>query len=178
MTPCLLDISLIEKDEADKMIFLGLSVLIFSALFIWRGYASYLKQCKMSLCSFYDALCDMKDKMSLYLLSPREWAEKYDGRLLSDCGFTDKLCSGESVLSSYSEAKRHLHIDDDSDEVLTSLFSHFGEGYLENELAAMQSAILKLEKIKEKTDAETDKRIKVAGVLIGAILSCGVLLFL
>ncbi len=160
------------------MIFLGLSVLILSALFVWRGYASYLKRCRMSLYSFYDALCDMKDKMTLYLLSPREWAERYDGGLLSDCGFTDKLCSGESILASYSKAKGKLSIDDDSDAVLTSLFSHFGEGYLENELAAMESAISKLGQIKEKSDAETEKRIKVAGVLIGAILSCGVLLFL
>ncbi len=154
----------------------GFIALLGSALLIWRGYRSYIMSREAAVRAFYSALCDFSEKLGCYLDTPRVWSASYSDPLLEECGFLDSLRRGDCIIDAYTAAKASLSIDGDADEVLTVLFSRFGDGYLEDELSALRRASDRLGRISEQMREESERRIRVAGAFIGAVCACTVIM--
>lgn len=151
------------------MYLMGVAFLSVATLMIWRAYASYLSAEKRSCAAFLSAIEDMKEKMRCYLYSPREWAVGYKSDCLSSSGFLSALSDGKSLAEAYETSKECLQICKRADEILADLFSRCGEGYLDGEIAMLDSAIVNLSAVKNDMEAQNSKKTKAAGALLGAV---------
>ena len=151
-------------------------IIVLVTVMVWRMYAEYLGARRESCRSFLKMLIDMRDKMYCYLISPREWAEKYEG---SDIyGFVEKIKNGQELYSAYTECRTNISIPDAADSVLRDYFSRVGERYVESELLAADRAIDELRRIEAVSQEEVSKKTKVAGALLGAFSTGIVILIL
>lgn len=150
------------------MKYIGICAVIFSVFMIWRSYTSYLA-CELGYTSaFLRALRDYREKMKCYLSSPSEWARGFSDEELSAIGFTERVRDGESLISAYRAVKHGIFLSKKTDEILTSCFERLGEGYLDTELEALETAISKIESEEAMIAEEMPKRQKAAGALLGA----------
>ncbi len=148
---------------------MGSAVLLGASFFIWRGYSRHLRREMRAIAAMLSALKDMRDKMTAYLTSPSEWAKKYSCEVLGESGFIDSVRDGDDLLCAYNRSKERLALPASADSLVCELFSHMGEGYLESETAALSFCIDKLDAISKTVSEDIDKKIKVAGAVIGAV---------
>lgn len=158
------------------MILLGGVIILLVTVAVWRAYADYLKERRESCRIFIRMLADMRDKMYCYLISPREWAQKYDD--VDKYGFAEKVKEGQELYSAYMECRGRTHIPDAADAILRDYFSRVGDSYVENEVAAADNVISELRKIDAQSSEEALKKTKVAGALLGAFSTGIVILIL
>lgn len=153
------------------MLIIGVVIIIVIVFLIWREYTSYLGR-ELNVCRAFRAmLCDMRDKMRCYLDTPRTWALGYEDDLLSECGFLGRLRLGASLADAYDACKETLCISKSVDSTLRSLFARSGEGYIDTELVAIDSAITNLTATEGVMSGEVNKKSKVAGAVLGAFVA-------
>lgn len=151
------------------MYLVGAALLSLAALMAWRAYASYLSLQKQGCVAFLSAITDMREKMRCYLYSPREWSGGYKSEYLAECGFLTALSNGKSLSEAYLLSKERIEMCNRADEILTELFSRCGEGYLEGEILALDSAIAGLSALKNEMEAQNGKKTRAVGAMLGAI---------
>lgn len=151
--------------------YVGASAVIFAAFYAWKIYVSYLERLHSLSRAFLQALSDMREKMRCYLDSPREWALGYSDPLLEECGFLERVRSGDDIAAAYTDIREELALPSEADALINSCFSRLGEGYLDTELEALGTTVDKLRAEVDKHGGELVKKRKVAGALIGACAS-------
>ena len=151
------------------MLYFGALAVILGVYMIWREYASYLDRELLYCRAFLDALVDYREKMKCYLKPLVAWAFEYSDEQLLSVGFLGAIREGKNVSLAYLESSEHCYLPNKVDNVLESLFSHLGEGYLETELENLDAAILKLDAEAKRMTDELSQRKKVAGALLGAL---------
>ena len=153
------------------MTYIGALAVIFAAFMIWREYVSYLDGELSSCRAFLRALKDYRDRVKCYLDSPACWAMTYKDDLLSKCGFLESVAEGGDLSEAYLRARRILNLDARTDAILVDCFGRLGNGYLDTELAVLDSAILKLTETESQSAPEVQNKRRAAGAFIGACVS-------
>ena len=150
------------------MLLFGVLVVNLIVFFVWREYSIYLKR-ELNICrTFRIMLRDMHNKMRCYLDSPRTWALGYEDDILLESGFLYELRHGASLCEAYDACKSGMCISSAVDTVLRDFFVRMGEGYLDTELIAIESAISGLMECERVMSDESTKKSKVAGAVLGA----------
>lgn len=150
------------------MTYVGSLAVTLAILFAWHTYCSFLGEELSQTRAFLHALRDYREKMRCYLTSPSEWARVYSGvpPLLAE--LLKRVADGEPIDKAYSAVRERLCLPCDVDEVISSCFSRLGEGYLDTELAALDSAISRIVEREGRMADDMARRCKVAGALLGA----------
>ena len=150
------------------MLYLGAIAVILGTYMIWREYAAYLDRELLSCRVFLRALVDYREKMKCYMDVPSSWALGYVDDELDVCGFLEMIKSGVDLYEAYTAKRDRFCLTDEVDEILSSCFSRLGEGYLETELEALESAIEKLTRVEKAISENLSKRRKATGAVLGA----------
>lgn len=151
--------------------YIGATVMILSAFYIWKIYVLYLERIHLFSRAFLAALTDLREKMRCYLDSPRAWSQGYRDPLLEECGFLRRVRDGEDISAVYRDVRERIDLACEVDDLLLGCFSRLGEGYLDTELEAISAGIDKLRLHVDRYGEELTKKRKVAGALIGACAS-------
>ena len=150
------------------MRYIGAFAVILAALLAWRAYSGFLcEELELSR-AFLGALRDYRDKVSCYLLTPKEWARGYAERSVIISDFISCVAVGESMKAAYEAVKDSYCLPDEIDEALTDCFSALGEGYLDVELAILDSAIARIEDAAGRLSAGFKSKEQGVGALLGA----------
>lgn len=153
------------------MAYFGAVSIVFAVYLIWREYSSFLDG-ELSWCrGFLKALCDYRDKVRCYMITPSDWAADYSDERLSSCGFLGFLLEGSDFMTAYKNSDKPLCLTDATDSALTSCFSRLGEGYLDTELEALGVAVDKLTAEEKGLSESLAKRRKALGAMLGAVAS-------
>ncbi len=159
------------------MYFFGSIAVLCAAFLLWRGYSREM-DARLSICEvLLSLISDMRGKLSAYLISPREWALRYNGEAGELSPLLGALVSGELPRDAFSRVEEKLSFDKELLSIASELFSGLGTGYIESELRALDLAIeaIRLRSGKIKLDNERSKR--AFGAVIGAAVG-GVLILL
>lgn len=157
-----------RRGHVRYMLYFGVFIVNLIIFLIWREYSLYLKR-ELNTCRiFRTMLRDMRDKMRCYLESPRVWALGYEDDVLLASGFLYKLRHGCCLNDAYTACKDGMCISGDVDTVLRDFFTRMGDGYLDTELMAIDSAISGLSECERVMADESAKKSKVAGAVLGA----------
>ena len=150
------------------MRYFGIFILICAVFLIWRCYCGYVEdEAKMSR-AFLFALRDYREKIKCYLISPSEWASGYGDEALRASGFTDKIKSGETMITAYLDTRSGMYLPMVVDEALKSCFMRLGEGDAYAEVETLESTIAVLEGEVKTINEQLPKRQKAVGALLGA----------
>ena len=160
------------------MRYIGLCVIVFAVLLVWRGYCAYLAECSTYSLAFLRALRDYREKMKCYLVSPCEWANGFSDGALSDIGFLDRVKNGETLFVAYQAIRQGIFLPKRIDEALLSCFERLGEGYLDTELETLEGAIAEIEREEKALSEDVPRRQKAVGALLGACVVGGVILII
>ena len=160
------------------MRYIGICVIVFAVLLVWRSYCSYLAECTTYSLAFLRALRDYREKMKCYLLSPSEWASGFFDDALLGIGFLDRVKNGETLLVAYQAIRRGILLPKRIDEAVLCCFERLGEGYLDTELEILEGAIAEIEREEKALSEDVPRRQKAVGALLGACVVGGVILII
>ena len=149
------------------MLYIGGFLIVLSVLIVWRCYCAFLSAEIGSTRAFLRAMCDYREKMRCYLKSPKEWALDYSDADLPG-SFLTGLRDGESLIEAYRSARADCYLTACGDEALESCLSGLGDGYLDTELAVMDSLVARLGAEEKHLADEITKRKRIAGAMLGA----------
>lgn len=120
----------------------------------------------------YDFFTFLRRQVGCYLLPLSDVAAQYSSLHLEECGFLTAVRSGGEVKPTLHAA---LGKDNKCADIACRTLSSFGEGYLEDEMRALDSALSELSSAAAELEAECKRRIKLYSV-IGAALGVGALI--
>ena len=150
----------------------GICLLLFTLFYAVRRLSAAQRARLELLGEVYDFLRYIRRQVKCYLLPLKDIAASYSTELLERCGFLDRLRSGENPLVSFTGEYR---IADAPMGVLSAAFSSFGEGYVEDEIRSLDTAIEDMSLLLSKERAECAKRVKLYSV-VGAAIGVGSLI--
>ncbi len=151
------------------MVYAGVFLIFGTALFIWRGYSSYLKS-RTEVCrEFAAALISIRDAIRSYMATPSEWARDYRSDFLESCGFLGYVRDGSGFDEAYKMCRDKLNTADGPDTVLSGLFRHFGDINADAQIEAISISAEKLEEMADAYSSDAEKKQKAAGAVIGAL---------
>lgn len=152
----------------------GICLLLFALICAIRHLSRVQRRRVLLLREVCELLRHIRRQVGCYLLPVREIARCYSSELLEECGFLDKLREGENPVSSLcgenSLSARSMRVVDE-------VFSTFGEGYVEDEIRALDTATDELFGLLSSESSECSKRIKLYSVL-GAAIGVGALILI
>ena len=103
--------------------YIGATVMILSAFYIWKIYVIYLERIHLFSRAFLAALTDLREKMRCYLDSPRAWSQGYRDPLLEECGFLRRVRDGEDIFLC------GMTLDDFKEKIKTDVRVAENDGY-------------------------------------------------
>ena len=152
----------------------GICLLLFALIYLVKRLSSSQRRRVDVLREICALLRHIRRQVGCYLLPAREIARSYSSDLLEACGFLDMMRSGENPILSFSG---EYCISERPMQLVNGVLSSFGEGYVEDEIRALDVAIDELSALLATEEAECAKRIKLYSVL-GAAIGVGALIFI
>ena len=160
------------------MRYLGILLLVFSAFWVYKKYASYLAF-SIEECEGYTQLTEqLYGKVSCYLSPQNEVIMNFECPALERCGFLPEVRRRRSARDAFLAVMGNSQMPKDAKEAVKSLFLGLGKGYLDSEIKAMELCLEKLRKITEREKGELEARRRVAGALTFAAAAGLALLFI
>ncbi len=144
------------------MKYIAVAVFLIPALYIYREYSKKSKARLKQCLSFLSFIRYAKVQLSCYLKPIREIAENFDDRVLSEIGFIERIKNSDTPVKAFRECEELLSLGKEERDILLELFSHIGDGYMEQSLKLIDSAIGQLEGISEELKKEVPRTIKLA----------------
>ena len=140
------------------------AVLLASAL----GAGEFSKNRKKQVCECRDFLAfisHLRIQLGCFLRTPKELAASFSSEALTEAGFLGALVEGADFLSAFESAVPRLSLSREECEILRTLFSSLGNGYLDNGIRIIDSSYSRLEPLYRELSAECKKSIKLASAL-------------
>ncbi len=158
------------------MRYLGM-ILIFAAAFgisraLTRATGKRLAEAE----GFLALLTFMKGELTRYARPVNEWSRLFSDGALEESGFLPHLRAHGDLSAAYAASASAL--GEEEKKLLTSLFSTFGRGYREEELASLTATSAALSEIVGRCREETPKNERVVRTLTAAAALALVILLL
>lgn len=156
---------------------IGICILIFTICYISKT----LSDKRRRALSVYEELSRflhfVKRSIGCYLMPLRDIAVGFDSELLDSYGFLALIRDGACGIDALEKSGLCGVLDAESSRLLSTFFSSFGSGYLDEELRLVSSV---LEELDEKVAFErrrTPERVRLFGTL-GAAASLALLILI
>ena len=147
------------------MKYIGILSVLFAAACGVREF-SRIKKKHLSECrDFLEFISHLRIQLGCFLRTPREIASSFSSKPLLDAGFLGALGEGADFITAFDRSVPHLSLSRQEEEILRTLFSSIGEGYLEEGVKIIDSSYSRLEPIYRRLSAECQKSIKLASAL-------------
>ena len=144
------------------MKYVAVAVFLIPALYIYREY-SKRKRARLCEClAFLSFIRHAKLQLSCYLRPVKELADGFENSILEKIGFLEKIRKGDTLTSAYKECCSCISVGKEESDILLNLFSHIGDGYAEQSLELIESAVAELESISDELKSEVPRSIKLA----------------
>ena len=153
----------------------GICILLFALICVVGNLRERLRH-RAALCGeIYEFLRHIRNRVGCYLLPLREIAFSYSTPCLEESGVLDALRNGKDPMPLF---KGKYSLSDNFRRVVGGVLSSFGEGYVDEELRSLDSAINELSVLLAAEESESRKRIKLCSVLSAAVGIGSLILFL
>lgn len=144
--------------------FLGMGLIILSAIAFFREYKSYLEY-RCGICQgFLSLISHIRRQIECYLTPADRLLCDFGDDFLKKCGYLERAGS-IGVREAYFEMEDRLRLPSEAREILRGLFSNFGKDYREGTLRELDSGVASFEKCLAKERLESEKELKIAGIL-------------
>lgn len=147
------------------MKYIGIIAVLLAAA---AGAREFSRIKRKHLCECRDFLAfisHLRIQLGCFLRTPRELASNFSSEALSKSGFLGALSDGADFFGAFEKAQPYLSLSREETEVLNTLFSSLGEGYLEDGIKIIESSYSRLELLYRELSAECKKSIKLASAL-------------
>lgn len=147
------------------MKYIGIFAVLLAAAAGAREFSrikkKHLRECR----DFLAFISHLRIQLGCFLRTPRELAASFSSEALSASGFLGALGEGADFISAFEAARPRLSLSGEEEELLHTLFSSLGEGYLEDGMKIIDSSYLRLESLYRELSAESKKSIRLASAL-------------
>ena len=126
-----------------------------------RTKKKHLSECR----DFLAFISHLRIQLGCFLRTPRELGSNFSSEALSKSGFLGALEDGADFSEAFRRAKPNLSLSREESEVLDTLFSSLGEGYLEDGIKIIDASYSRLEPLYRERSAECQKSMKLASAL-------------
>ncbi len=144
--------------------FFGMGLIAASAIAFFKEYKKQLEQ-RYGLCQgFLSLLSHIRRQIDCYLTPPDRLLCDFREDFLEKCGYLERAVK-RGVGEAYFEIEEKLGLPTEVKEILHSFFLGFGRDYREGTLKELDRGISSLEKCLAKEKTESEKDLKIAGIL-------------
>jgi hypothetical protein len=157
--------------------YLGIGAMAITSLWIGRGYSAYADRRLGEMRGLSALILHMESRLGHTLDYGAELYRGFSDEFLEKCGFLPLLKDGENALSAFLAARPSMVLSESVAEAAERLFSSFGKGYKDQEIARLCQAKKEIdEDIAHTADLlEKNKRV-VNALLFGISASCAIIL--
>ena len=145
---------------------IGICLLLFTSIFAVSELSRVEKTRVCLLKEIHGFLKHVRRQVSCYLLPLGEIASSYSSVRLESCGFLKKIRLGENPAQALVGKYR---LSEKATVIISGVFSSFGQAYADDEISALDEAILGLSSVLADEEAECKKRVKLYSVLCTAV---------
>ena len=149
----------------EDMKYLGIFAVLLSAMAGAREFSRNKKKHACESRDFLAFISHLRVQVGCFLRTPCELVENFSSEALKACGFLDSLAEGTDFLLAFELASPHLSISREESEILRTLFSSLGEGYLESGIKIIDASYARLEPLYREISGECQKSARLASAL-------------
>ncbi len=147
------------------MKYMGIFAVLLAAAVGAREFSRIKKKHLYECRDFLAFISHLRIQLGCFLRTPKELASSFCSEVPSVSAFLSALGDGADFLTAFEGAVPGLSLSHDETEVLHTLFSSLGEGYLEDVIKIIDSSYSRLEPMYRELSAECKKSIKLASAL-------------
>ena len=162
----------------DKILFVGVLMLICCLFFAWREYAVYLGREMREITELLAFVKHIRERMSCYLEPISAWIGEYSTPELERLGFLGALRGGMDVKQAFADCLDKMCISPDVSDAFSDTLTEMGDAYLESELDTLDSAVDKLSTAQKRVNDDYKNKIKASGAMLAAVAIGVVVLFI
>ena len=149
----------------EDMKYIGIFAVLLAAI-AGAGEFSRSKKKQARECrDFLAFISHLRVQVGCFLRTPRELADNFSSEALRECGFLSALAGGADFLSAFESALPRLSLSREESEILRTLFTSLGEGYLESGIKIIDSSYARLEPLYREISGECQKSVRLASAL-------------
>ena len=143
------------------MKYIGFFVILLSVLIFSDSYSKHTKKRLLEYEGFLSFISHVRLQMSCFLKPTKRLAEGFYSKPLAESGFLEYIGECENIYEAYKKAENRLSLSKEEREILSALFSSFGEGYLNDELQLIDAYRSQLEEgyLRLKSDAPKSSKL-------------------
>ena len=146
----------------------GIILLLFSAMVFSSEYRKRARL-KRDISEGFLLLAEhLRRQIDCYLTPAVHLADGFTNKALESCGFLDEA-KQKGVCAAFLAMSDMLTMYQSVKEKLTLLFSNFGKDYRDGTLRELSNAIAAVKELVEKENEESDRDVKVVGIVAVAI---------
>lgn len=157
--------------------YIAIGGLFATALWLGRGYSAFVDRRIGELRGFSALILHMEGEISRTLGFGPSLFRSFSDEFLEKCGLLPSLRQGISLEDAFLECRGRLALTKEMKDMLSSLFSSFGRGYMEEEISRLREARGQIELAlgSECECLEKNKKV-VNALLFGAAASGAIIL--
>ena len=147
------------------MKYAGILLVLAAAVITSREFSKYMKKRLAELKDFLSFVAHMRIQVGCFLRPVKELGEGFSSPALEKAGFLDSLAEADCIFDAYKKCEGNLSLSDEEKETLCTLFSSFGEGYLEDGMKLIDACYLGMERHYLKFCEEKTKNTRLVTAL-------------
>ena len=146
---------------------IGVTLVLLSALSLMRAYSAFLKKRRAEGEELYSFLLHICSGVRRSLGAPRELADEFSSSLPSVSSFLSLAASGTPLGEAYSSVS--FSLGEKLSGEFFALFSGFGRGYLDSELARLDDYSRRISEMLRTEGEESEKSERCVRAVIFAV---------
>ena len=158
------------------MLFAGVFLVFLISFLAWREYTLFLHGEAREVSELIAFIKTMRDRMRCYLEPISAWVGEYSSDELERVGFLPAVRERGDFGLAYEMSRDNMSVSDEVRSVISEMISRTGDGYLEGEIAAIDSALGKLSEIENRLIGDCKNKSHAAGAMLAAIVIGAVIL--
>ena len=158
------------------MKYIGILLILTAAVAISREFSKYMNKRVAECKDFLAFIAHMRIQVGCFLRPAKELGSGFSSHALERVGFIESLGESDSVFEAYKKSEPKLSLSDEEKRTLNTLFSSFGEGYLEDEMKLIESSYSAMEKLYSRLCEEKTKNTRLVTAL-SVTAALGIVIF-
>ena len=158
------------------MKYVGILLVLASAFISSREFSRRMDQRVAECKDFLAFIAHMRIQVGCFLRPVKELGEGFSSPALERVGFIAALKECDRIYDAYSKCEGELSLSDAEREVLNTLFSSFGEGYLDDGIKLIDNCHSAMERLYLKLCEEKTKNTRLVTAL-SVTAALGVIIF-
>ncbi len=158
------------------MKYVGILLILVAACAISREFSKQMAKRTGECKDFLAFIAYMRIQVGCFLRPVKELGEGFSSPALENAGFMDSLANSDCIFDAYKKCEANLSLSSQEKEVLETLFSSFGEGYLDDGIKLIDASYSAMEKLYSKLCEEKAKNTRLVTAL-SVTAALGIIIF-